>query len=528
MSMFLGVSYAGAATSCTDIGVNLFRFQESSNVLTFQNFLFDKGFLKATPNGYFGNQTFAAVKLYQQSKGLSAVGNVGPLTRATIKKETCTSLSSTTTAATSPVVGKTSPAAAAPIPTLSQSSLQTLATLNPYPSTPSGMRNGKRREDITALLKAIYARYVDSHGVQVMSVGETPIELCAYLKPLKVEIASSTLGDVVVTKDSPCLKYVDVSYLFPNFLTNVPRDPSIISSEDVLGYTIMRSEYNDITIQAKSAEDGAIIKVTCNFNGYCKDIKYITTLTYKKPSITSLSRTTFLRDAITATPLTITGANFTEKNIIKLYSGYTLKDTILGEVTSTEVSSTTDKITLENNLFNQLYPCTYGNCSEKLPLGDYMLSVTNEGGVSNTLRVTLKGFTTSTIATHDSTSITPTTKNVKVATLTLSSSYPLSLKSLTLTSTSTAKNLPAKLTNFVLKDALTGTSYAGGSGVFGFSGVTLYENQSKIYDLYIDVSDMEFTDAGFITYGGKIGVTDDVTGAQMEIPIKPFSFTVSY
>lgn len=523
--MLLGISYAGAATSCTDISANLFRFQESVNVLAFQNFLFDKGFLKAKPNGYFGNQTFAAVKLYQQSKGLSAVGNVGPLTRATIKKESCLNGSATSSAST---LIKGNPIATVLIPATNQSSSQTSAVSNPYPNTPSGIRNGKRREDITMLLKAMYARYVDSHGVHSMPVGDTPIELCAYLKPLKVEIASSTVGDIVITKDSPCLKFVDISYLFPLFLANVPRDPSIISSEDLLGYTITRSEYNDITIQAKSAEDGAIIKVTCNFNGYCKDIKYISTLVYKKPTMTSMSRTTVLRDAVTATPFVITGSEFTQKNTVKLYSELNRSEKTLGEFSSTEISSTTDKITLENDVFNQVYPCIYGGCSEKLPLGDYMLSVTNEGGASNALRITLKSFTTSTIATHDSTSITPTSKNVKVATLTLSSSYLLALKSLTLTSTSTAKNLPAKLTNFVLKDALTGTTYAGGSGVFGFSGVNLYSNESKIYDLYIDVSDMEFTDAGFITYGGKIGVTDDVTGAQMEIPIKPFSFTVSY
>ncbi len=42
------------------------------------------------PNGYFGPATLIAVKAYQKSVGLPATGYVFPLTRATIKKETCT------------------------------------------------------------------------------------------------------------------------------------------------------------------------------------------------------------------------------------------------------------------------------------------------------------------------------------------------------------------------------------------------------------------------------------------------------
>ena len=89
----LPFAYAG---SCTDLPKNLSKWEESSQVLSLQNFLFGKGFLKANPNGYFGFGTFNAVKAYQKSVGLSQVGNVGPATRALIKKETCTSVFSST------------------------------------------------------------------------------------------------------------------------------------------------------------------------------------------------------------------------------------------------------------------------------------------------------------------------------------------------------------------------------------------------------------------------------------------------
>jgi peptidoglycan hydrolase-like protein with peptidoglycan-binding domain len=48
--------------------------------------LVTQGFLKASPNGYFGNQTLKAIKEYQKSKGITATGNVGPLTRKVLNK----------------------------------------------------------------------------------------------------------------------------------------------------------------------------------------------------------------------------------------------------------------------------------------------------------------------------------------------------------------------------------------------------------------------------------------------------------
>lgn len=51
--MSLGISRV-SASSCVDISKNLVRGQESSVVTSLQKFLSEKGFLKATPNGYFG------------------------------------------------------------------------------------------------------------------------------------------------------------------------------------------------------------------------------------------------------------------------------------------------------------------------------------------------------------------------------------------------------------------------------------------------------------------------------------------
>lgn len=82
------ISFA-SASSCIDIKSNLIKGYRNSNVLSLQNFLYEKGYLKATPNGYFGNGTFSAAKAYQKSVGLYSSGKVLTLTRAAIKKETC-------------------------------------------------------------------------------------------------------------------------------------------------------------------------------------------------------------------------------------------------------------------------------------------------------------------------------------------------------------------------------------------------------------------------------------------------------
>ena len=55
-----------------------------NEVLELQKRLAAEGLLTATPNGYFGNATEAAVKAYQKAHGLDQKGFVGPGTRAAL------------------------------------------------------------------------------------------------------------------------------------------------------------------------------------------------------------------------------------------------------------------------------------------------------------------------------------------------------------------------------------------------------------------------------------------------------------
>lgn len=83
----------GATAVCTDIQTTLNLGSGSSKkaeIIKLQNFLKSQGYFSAESSGYFGPATFSAVKAFQKSRGLDAVGNVGPQTRAEIKKVSCT------------------------------------------------------------------------------------------------------------------------------------------------------------------------------------------------------------------------------------------------------------------------------------------------------------------------------------------------------------------------------------------------------------------------------------------------------
>lgn len=535
------VSSSTQGVSCATLRTTLIRTQESSEVMALQSFLSEKGLLQATPNGYFGVGTLAAVKAFQKSKAITPIGIVGPKTREAIAKETCirplsqygtssftvgsSSLPQgqvTTSSSTKVTMVATSTRIRTPLATTIQQSIATSTSTIPVTPTPSSLRNTKRREHIEVLLKALYARYNDSRGTHPVSITDTPIELCV-LPPVVIATGTTTEVAVLETPVSPCATFVDVSYLSPSYLLTIPRDPSVATTSMLLGYTITRSEYNDITIAAKNPEDKAILQAKCNFNSYCKDITYTSTSTYKKPVITSFNRSSFLRDSVPVTPIIILGKNFTNKNTISLLSNYSSKKYSLGNASSTD--GVTIHITPE--MLNQQFSCGVG-CTEKLPLGDFSISVTNEGGESNNFYITLQGFTTDTLSSHNDTSVTPKSTNIKVASITIGTAITLSMKSLVLTSTSSVTTLPSKIKNFVLKEQSTGIVRGSGGTTLTFPDETLYENTSKVYDLYVDVDEALAGQGGFISYGGYFLANDPFFSLDMNIPIKEFSFSVSY
>lgn len=64
----------------------LYSGMSGDEVFKLQERLAEEGYLYATPNGYYGPATIAAVKAFQRDNKLSQLGNVGPGTRAALNK----------------------------------------------------------------------------------------------------------------------------------------------------------------------------------------------------------------------------------------------------------------------------------------------------------------------------------------------------------------------------------------------------------------------------------------------------------
>jgi hypothetical protein len=91
-----GIGHGGSdggvvGTSPTQGGVSISRYltvgSRGEDVTRLQYFLNMRGFLTASPTGYYGLLTRTAVKKYQASYGVSQTGSVGPVTRGYLAKE---------------------------------------------------------------------------------------------------------------------------------------------------------------------------------------------------------------------------------------------------------------------------------------------------------------------------------------------------------------------------------------------------------------------------------------------------------
>jgi peptidoglycan hydrolase-like protein with peptidoglycan-binding domain len=79
---------------CLNLQTSVLRFRSNDmgtngEVSLLQDFLIDKGYLSGSPTGFYGRLTVNAVKSYQREIGVSPTGNVGPLTKSILMRETC-------------------------------------------------------------------------------------------------------------------------------------------------------------------------------------------------------------------------------------------------------------------------------------------------------------------------------------------------------------------------------------------------------------------------------------------------------
>lgn len=543
--LLFNFSYVSAFT-CVDLQNNLTKGKENSEVLKLQNFLVDKGFLTAKPNGYFGNGTLSAVKKYQKSVSLSQSGGVLPLTRAEIKKETCisnkslsdTTKSATTTATSSFSLGCNSSEGFSVITGLScatvsslpggcsssagfsvitgiscaldvattslQSNAVTTKTI-PLIITPL-TSNEKRQQDVKDLLNAMYAYYLDSRGVfPITYVSTTSIEIC-------------TLGI------SLCNNLNEVkSSLVPKFLSRIPTDPSVATTSTGSGYFITRYSNGDITITAPKAESNASIFAKCNFNSICKiktaaDVSLVKSL----PRIDSIDKAIFLSGGNMSIPLTIRGNEFSSSsNTVMLSLQGSRKIYTLGTFTSTDGVT----INATSSFTNTPLPCGFG-CLELPQLGRYDVIVKTQAGESNTASILLQGIIITSNSNGSDASFRPKSTHIKLGTVALSSPALVTLKSLAFTLTGTT-TLVSKITNFTITDAVTGKITNSGP-TFIIPNEVISDYKTKIYELYADIAEIDNSYAGRIEISGFFTVNESISNSIVTVPFPKFLITVSY
>ncbi len=503
---------------CTTLIESLSMGSESKAVLALQEYLYVKGYLRVAPNGYFGPGTHAAVSVFQKENGIPQTGMVGPLTREKLKASSCgiTAIPSTKSITEAPksitISTSTQPQAKTASPSVPAVKPETVLVVT---------KNQKRFADAEIILSALYRHIVVSRNSWPRGATSTaPIELCS--SPRVTQMASSAEVLVLATPESPCKNVVDISILEPGQLSFIPRDPTLASTSIMTGYTLLRGEFGDVTIAPKVTDNKEIVKVRCNFNQGCKSVTKISSEEYDVPFVTTLSRTVLLRDSLPKEGILVTGRNFTASNTVMLQSKLNQRIYEVGNFSSADgktfvISASTTNVEL---------PCGTG-CKEKLPIGEYSVQIKTAGGESNIVYLTVKSFTTSSILARANTTVAASSTNVKLGTITVSTSLPGLLKSLTLRASSTSLKLPGKVTNFKIKDLVSNKTISASGLTFNLSDTPLPENNSRYYDLYADVGNVLVDEAGQVTYTGEFLFKDTLGNVDVNLPIKEISFSAS-
>jgi peptidoglycan hydrolase-like protein with peptidoglycan-binding domain len=202
-AIIAGIVLCATLTSASaSLTSNLKYGQRSPQITELQDFLADKGFLAASPTGYFGLLTLKAVKNYQTDRNLPSTGFVGPMTREIINAELLKVTEETDqaelneTGTTTPVSSGNAPAATT-----------TIVYVPVYVPTPAPVSTGAPANDSVTVVAPQRAKTfrVDNYNGPWLNVY---IDKDLDTNSLKIANATSTISVVASSVEKDSMQYV--------------------------------------------------------------------------------------------------------------------------------------------------------------------------------------------------------------------------------------------------------------------------------------------------------------------------------